>query len=175
MHGREHALPLCRPLAPYLNTCRSDCLSHTHVPPSRRRARSRAHIITQRLPQPSYIISMNVRNTYIGMICQRRNRYRYSYDISHTNTQGSPQRSWRPRGRQATSATRTCSINCARPPTSAAPYGSPALTPLLHPTPTPPAPHTSALNTPHSSSHYNSVTSMLLTHPLHHVPLSSRH
>jgi hypothetical protein len=74
--------------------------------------------------------------------------YPYSHDVSHTNTQDSPQRSWRPRGRQATSATRTCSINCARPSTSAAPYGLPAPTPLIHPTPTPRAPHTSRLNTP---------------------------
>ena len=55
--------------------------------------------------------------------------YLYSYHVSHTNTQRSPQRSLRPRGRQATSATRTCSISCARPPTSAAPYGSPVPTP----------------------------------------------
>ena len=102
--------------------------------------------------------------------------YLYSYDVSHTTTQGSPQRSWRPRGRQATSATRTCSINCARPSTSAAPYGLPAPTPLIHPTPTPRAPHTSRLNTPHSSSHYNSVTSMLLTQPLllHPAPCTPR-
>ena len=89
----------------------------------------------------------------------------YSYNVSHTNTQGSPQRNWRPRGRQATRAIRTCSIYCARPPTSAAPHGSLASRQCLRPQPY--TPRSARLSPEHITLE---ITLQFIDFYAHHTP-----